>query len=122
MVNGGFMTGFYRFGEIVMSLFYLNLLWIVFTLTGGILLGFGPSTVALYTVLRRWMMGEGDRPVFQLFWRAYRLNFLKANGLTFVLIVLGSMLYINIQYFELSVLWLQTMMRISIFVAVLLYG
>jgi len=44
-------------------LVWLNLWWTLFTLAGGVVLGFGPATVAAYGVARRWVRGESDLSV-----------------------------------------------------------
>ncbi|MFI7611930.1 YesL family protein [Nonomuraea terrae] len=55
----------------------LNLMWIVFTLLGGVVLGFGPATVAAYVLARRHARGEsihwGD------YWTVYRREFVRAS-------------------------------------------
>jgi len=118
----GFFGGFYRFGEVIFLLLYVNVLWVLFTLLGGIVLGFGPSTVAMFSVFRKWSMGESDIPVFTTFWKTYREEFLRANALGWVLAIIGLMLYVNLNYIELENTWFSAIIRYSILIAALIYS
>lgn len=117
----GFLGGFYRFGEIVLLLLYVNVLWIIFSLLGLGVLGVGPSTIAMYTVFRRWSMGETDVPVFTTFWKAFKENFFQANALAIILIVMGYMLYVNRNYFQLDGVWFSIIIRYMILIVSLIY-
>ncbi|WP_236667131.1 MULTISPECIES: YesL family protein [unclassified Nonomuraea] len=76
----------------------LNLMWIAFTMLGGVLLGLGPATVAAYTVARRHARGEsihwGD------FWIVYRREFVRASLLVLpvaalAIVLVGNYLYLS---------------------------
>lgn len=95
----GFMSGFYRFGDYFILLLYLNFLWVCFTLLGGIIFGWAPSTAAMFSVLRQRIM-ENDREVFRKFWETYRQEFLRTNGLGLVLLLVATMIYSNILFFQ----------------------
>lgn len=99
MNHNGLLGGFYRLSEWVMKLAYANLLWIAFTLLGGILFGLMPATTALFTITRRWMINkdEDDFSVFKLFWSTYRINFFKSNLLGSFFIISAGILYIYFQ-------------------------
>jgi len=118
----GFLGGFYRFGEVVMMLLYVNILWVIFTVLGLGFFGFGPSTVAMYTVFRRWSMGEIDVPVFTTFWDAYRKHFLKANLLGILILLIAYMLYVNLNFFELQNEWFSIIVRYTILIATFFFG
>ncbi|WP_413379938.1 YesL family protein [Alkalihalobacillus sp. 1P02AB] len=99
MLNqGGFMGGFYRISEWIMRLAYINLLWIFFTLIGFVVFGWMPATVAMFTVIRRWFMGETDVSIFKLFFTTYKKEFIKANLLGVLVGVVGYILYIDFQF------------------------
>ncbi|MBT2757814.1 YesL family protein [Mesobacillus foraminis] len=91
----GLMSAFYRISEWIMRFAYLNILWIFFTLTGLIVLGIFPATVAIFAVNRKWVMGETDIPVFETFWSTYKTEFLKSNLLGLTLIAIGCILYMD---------------------------
>ncbi|MDL4842304.1 YesL family protein [Aquibacillus rhizosphaerae] len=118
----GVFGGFYRFGEIVLLLLYVNALWVGFTAMGLVLFGFGPSTVAMFTVFREWSMGKSDVPVFTTFWNTFRKEFFKANGLGILIIAIAYMLYINFNYLEFQGEWLSFISRYFLFVATIIYG
>ncbi|WP_270170114.1 YesL family protein [Paenibacillus sp. SYP-B4298] len=107
----GMMGGFYKISEWIMRLSVTNVLWIicsipfVFFLFAAIFLSqdesqiypslvlaavvapftFFPATAALYTVVRKWVMGEVDVPLFKTFFRGYKENYLQS--------MLGGLLY-----------------------------
>lgn len=74
----------------------LNLLWVLFTVLGGVLLGVGPATVAAYTLARRHAQGESF-PVFRAFAAAYRREFVRGTAL--LLPVLGVSVFLVSNYF-----------------------
>ncbi|MDQ0257351.1 putative membrane protein YesL [Evansella vedderi] len=106
----GFMNGFYRYGEYFILLLYLNLLWLCFTLLGGIVFGWAPSTTAMFAVLRQWIKGE-EGPVFTTFWKTYRQEFLRSNGLGIMIVVMAYVLYVNLQFFYVETTWLFVAVR-----------
>ncbi|MEO3804794.1 DUF624 domain-containing protein [Nonomuraea sp. B1E8] len=92
----------------------LNLMWIAFTLLGGVVLGIGPATVAAYTVARRHARGEsihwGD------FWSVYRREFVRASLLILPVAVLATVLIGNYLYLSAAGPSMGTL-RIATFVA-----
>lgn len=79
---------------------YLNILWVLFTLLGAVVLGAIPSTVALFAIARKTAMGEEDIPVFKIFWSTYRTEFMRSNGLGFIIIAIGLIWYFDLQFFR----------------------
>lgn len=122
MFNSGLFGGFYRLGETVLLLLYVNLLWICFTLLGLIVFGYGPSTVAMFTIFRKWSMGRSDVPVFQTFWKSFRQEFFKANALGLVLLAIGYMLYINLNHLELQGEWISMVSHYVLVITTIIYG
>lgn len=96
MEYGGFLGGLYKIGEWVIRLIYVNLLWMLFTIFGLVVLGFMPSTVALFTTMRKWMKGE-DFPVFTNYWHAFKTEFKKSNLIGLMLGILLFVLYWDYQ-------------------------
>jgi uncharacterized membrane protein YesL len=117
----GLFGAFYRFGETVLLLLYVNFLWICFTLLGLIIFGFGPSTIAMFTVFRKWSMGESDVPVFTTFWESFRKDFWKANALGLTLLILACMLYVNLNYLELQGEWVTVISRYILLITAAIY-
>jgi uncharacterized membrane protein YesL len=89
--------GILKIPEWIVRFAYTNMLWILFTLMGGIILGIFPATTAMFAVVRRWLLGETDIPVFKTFWGFYREDFLKSNLLGLILTMIGLALYIDYQ-------------------------
>lgn len=85
-----------------MRITQFQLLWVMFTLCGGVILGVMPSTVSLFTVIRKWLMGNtDDQSFFTLYWITFRKEFWKANALGFVLILISFLIYLNISFMPL---------------------
>ena len=70
----------------------VNMLWILFTLAGMIILGIMPATVALFTVVRKWTMSETDIPIFETFFQTFKKEFLLANYLGLFMAAIGAFL------------------------------
>ncbi|WP_078432971.1 YesL family protein [Metabacillus halosaccharovorans] len=84
----------------ILQLVYLNILWIAFTLLGLVLAGIGPATLALYTVIRQWIRGNSDIPIFSTFWKAYRSSFKEASVIGMIYLVIGWILYVDLLYVQ----------------------
>jgi uncharacterized membrane protein YesL len=108
----GFTGGFYRLSEWIMRLAYVNILWIAFTFLGLVVLGFFPATAAMFAVVRKWVMGDSDIPVFKTFWNSYRTEFTKVNLLGLVIIVIGLILYIDLRIFPFENGWIFLSLRV----------
>lgn len=98
----GFVSGYYTFATWATRLAYLNILWVFFTIIGLGIFGFMPATAAMFAVVRKWIMGEHDIPIYQTFWTSYRREFFQANGLGLILFIIGYLLVIqfNILFFQ----------------------
>lgn len=84
--------------EWIMKLSYVNVLWFLFTAAGLVVFGFMPATVALFTIVRKWLMKEIDIPVWRTFLTVYKNEFRKSNVLGFILAVCGTLIYIDFQF------------------------
>ncbi len=119
----GWKSGLTRFAEWFSRLAYINLLWILFTIVGLVLLGFIPATVAMFTVIRTWLKGNLNPPntVFQLFWKTYKQEFIRSNLIAFIPFVLGYILYIDIFVFEFPDTMLMQSVQFIIYVLSIYY-
>ncbi len=90
----GFFGAFYKISEWLMKLAYLNLLWLLFTLAGLIIFGFVPSTIAMFAVIRKWLMGKGESAT-GYFWKTYKKEFLTGNLFNLGLLSTAYFLYYN---------------------------
>lgn len=98
--NGNFMGGYYKLCLMLLKLAYLNLLWMFFILLGVVVLGLFPSTIAMFSIVRQWIRGNTEDPIFKTFWNTYKKEFLKANLLGVSYALIGLILYIDILYFS----------------------
>jgi uncharacterized membrane protein YesL len=100
MELGGIAGVFYTCCQWFVRFAYVNLLWMFLTVVGVVLFGLAPATVALFTVMRHWIKGEEAVPVFRTFWDTYKKEFVKANGIGFILLGVGYLLYIYLIYLQ----------------------
>lgn len=127
METSVFMGGFYKLLEWISRLALLNLLWISFSLLGLVIFGLFPATVAMFAVVRKWMLGKEDVSIFRTFWTAYKQEFLKSNLLGLIIFAVGTVLYIDFQFVNnassslISVLYIPFFILTFIFICMLFY-
>ncbi|WP_211233937.1 YesL family protein [Salibacterium aidingense] len=100
MNRGGIMGGLNTLMEWITRLAYVNLLWVLLTIAGLVVFGLFPATAAMFAVVRKWTMKELDIPVFQTFWREFRAEFLKSNGMGLILAAMAYVFYVDFQFFS----------------------
>jgi uncharacterized membrane protein YesL len=73
--------------EWIMKLAYVNALWLFFSIVGLLLFGILPASIAVFTIMRKWLMKETDIPIWRTFLSVYRKEFKKSNilGLSYLL-------------------------------------
>lgn len=137
MENNGFMGIMYKFSEWVMRLATINILWFICSLPVIVfaaisLVGkdmttqdiysslfmvcvlspffFFPATAAMFTVTRKWVMGDLDVPLFRTYFKGYKENYLKSmlGGLFFIILI--AVFIVNIRFYRgqsslLGILW-----------------
>lgn len=118
----GLMGKIYSLSELIMKLAYLNLLWILFTLLGLGLFGLFPATSAMFSTIRKWIFGEGDKPIFSTFWFYFKRDFKQANILGYILIIVGLVLYFDLKFFQASNHILFIISTFIFFILLFVYG
>ncbi|WP_449539333.1 YesL family protein [Ferdinandcohnia sp. Marseille-Q9671] len=123
---GGLDSPFYRWCGVISRLVYLNLVWLLFTVVGFVIVGFFPATVALFAVTRKLILGDEDIPIFSTFWGVYKKEFLKSNLLGLFLFIAGYILYVDLAFLPTtSTLYIVIRYALiavcSIFIVMLLY-
>ncbi|MBO0993142.1 YesL family protein [Bacillus sp. SD088] len=83
--SSGTMEGISNLFEWIAKLAYLNLLWILFSVVGLGVLGVGPATVSVFTIIRQWLHSDRDFSIWKTFIETYRQEFWRANGLTLLI-------------------------------------
>ena len=113
--------GYYTISVWITRFAYVNILWIAFTILGLGLFGLMPATVAMFAVVRKWNLGEQDIAIFPLFWKTYRQEFVKANGLGFLLAAIGYLLTIEFQILGTQTSLIYQMVQFSVVVILILF-
>lgn len=70
----------------------LNWLWIVHILLGGVILGFFPATMAMFSITRKWLRDGIDEPFLKEYHNKFKETFLESNVLGFVYLMVGLFL------------------------------
>lgn len=82
----------------ILNLVLLNFLWIGGTLLGLGILGIGPSTLAVLSIIREWFRGNDDLPIFKTFVESYKSYFKEGIILAIIYGILGVVLIIDFIY------------------------
>ncbi|MBV7507607.1 YesL family protein [Bacillus sp. sid0103] len=77
-----------------------NLCWIAFTGLGLGIFGFFPASVALFTLVRKWLRKDTDVPVWKTFKQVYFKEWKRSNGIGLVFYSIGLFLFIDIRITE----------------------
>ena len=59
---------------------------------GGVVFGVMPSTVATFSILRKWVQGNFDMPIFKTFKNVYKKEFINSNKCGFVFFSLFALI------------------------------
>lgn len=78
----------------------LNFFWTIFTVLGGVVFGIMPATIATFYMLRKWVQGDLDLPIFKTFKDVYKKEFVSANkcGVFFLIVFTFLIIDLNILY------------------------
>lgn len=121
----GLMGGFYRLSEWIMRLSVTNLLWLLTSLPFWVFLfnalftpdavkywqefiivlaivapfTFFPATSAMFSVARKWVLGDTEVPLLRTFFRSYKQNFFQAMIGGILYAVLFAVLIIDYQVY-----------------------
>jgi len=120
-----YISGFsiLRISEWILKLLYLNFLFIAFSFLGILIIGIFPAIAAMLTVIRKWLMGDTEIPIFKTFWQSYKKDFLRSNLLGFIMTFIGLTIvlyyiFLNQSLGE-SMLWLRYPLLMISFVYIL---
>lgn len=117
----GLMGGLNRILDWFTKLVFLNILWV-----GGIVLGLGvfgffPATIALFAVVRKWVMHELDTPIFKTFIQSYKKEFLKGNLLGMIIVGCSLVLYIDYHFIQMSTHSIVPLFTLPLGIVILLF-
>ncbi|WP_338777326.1 DUF624 domain-containing protein [Metabacillus sp. FJAT-52054] len=81
------------------KLAWLNVLWIMYTLAGLVVLGIFPATAAAHHTIRTLIKGE-DQKAGKVFREYYRREWKNTNKLGYLFFSIGAILYIDYSFFR----------------------
>ncbi|MBT2661704.1 YesL family protein [Bacillus sp. ISL-45] len=105
----------YAATEWISKFAYINILWIGFSLAGVIILGFFPATIAMFTIIRKWLKGETEIPIFRTFWTTWKSELFRSNGLGLLVAAVVGLIVFNLVFVERSVIGLVSVIQIPIY-------
>ncbi|RSK55168.1 YesL family protein [Bacillus canaveralius] len=85
----------------ISNLVFINILWLVFTVFGGILLGFFPATTAMVLIIKKLLVEKNEFSIKKEFVRLYKSQFKKSNHLFFPFSLCGFIIVADIRFFSL---------------------
>lgn len=97
MSANGFVSSLDAMATWVTRMALLNFLWLLYSLRGLFVAGIFPATVAALGIARKWLMDEQEVNIRKTFKEIYRRDFGSANGLGWILTIIGGVLYMNYQ-------------------------
>nr|WP_204497910.1 YesL family protein [Aquibacillus albus] len=117
------MGTLYSITEWISRFAFVNILWIAFSFVGLILLGFFPATIAMFAIVRKWIRGESEIPVFKTFWFHYKKEFIKGNILGLILVLFFLIIYVDLQFLQVNnnSFWVVTHIPIYLFILAFLF-
>jgi uncharacterized membrane protein YesL len=101
---------------------YVQLLWGLFSLLGLGIFGLFPATSAMFAIMRKWLSGDTDIPVFSFMWNTYRKEFLKANLYFYSYVGLGMILYFYFKLFQSQDSVIHAILTIIFLITVIFYS
>lgn len=78
----------------------VNLYWIAFSILGLGIFGFFPASIALFTIVRKWLRKETDLPVWGTFKKVYFQEWKRSNKIGLVFYSIGLFLFVDIRIVE----------------------
>jgi len=91
------MKLFQYVSEWILRLVWTNLLWIAFTLSGLVIGGIFPATIAMFTVTRKWAKKEMDFSIWEIFKDTYKKEWVNANKIGLVFACIAVFLFIDLR-------------------------
>jgi len=101
--------------------FYIQLLWIGFSLFGLVIGGLFPATFTLFGISRKWIREGANFPIFQTYLKMFKGMFIKANILGWFMVLFAFSLYFYYSWFIDEDTLFATLFLGVIFVLLILY-
>ncbi len=84
--------------EFIYKFIALNFLWLLFLLLGLGIFGFMPATVALFSIIRQWIKGEKNIPLFKTYFKFYKAEFIRSNIIGIIFLLIFYLIYVNFSF------------------------
>ncbi|WP_235886140.1 YesL family protein [Paenibacillus cymbidii] len=81
-----------------------------------------PASAAMFSVVRKWVMGEEDVPLFKTFFRGYKQNYLQSMLGGLIFLAIAVILYINFLFYTSQSDTMKLLSYLFIMLFVLLVG
>lgn len=121
MYSGGWIHSIDRIFIWISKAALLQIIWLWYSITGLIVLGIFPATIAALGIARKWLQGNDDIPIWKTFKQIYVEEFKKSNVLGWVLLIVGIVLYLNFKVIESYPMNLPIVVPFSFYLIILFY-
>lgn len=121
METSSILGGIYKLMDWISKLALLNLLWIASTILGLGVFGFFPSTVAMFAVVRKWMIGEEEVSIVKTYWASIKKEFVKSNLLGVFIVAAGLVLYADLLFIQNAAKNMATFLYIPLFIITFIF-
>jgi uncharacterized membrane protein YesL len=101
MRTGTFTSFAYWLTDRISKLALINVLWIFFSITGLLIFGVFPATIAMFSVVRLILKKE-QFPIIKTFWRYFKQEFFKSNGIGWIITTIAIIFTLEINFIEVS--------------------
>lgn len=109
---------FNNFVYFMLKLAYINVLWILFTVLGLGIFGLFPATTAMFSLVHKVTNGQKKMKIFSTFWKEYKSNFFKTNGMGLIFLFVVYFLYFDFMFLHVNSGKLQFLYPILILITV----
>ncbi|MCK0471999.1 YesL family protein [Halalkalibacter sp. APA_J-10(15)] len=92
----GVSEWYIRLGNMALNLFLLNILWLLFTVLGLVVITIFPATAALFSVTRDFILKTDQSAIFKPFLHSFKKEFLRANLIGYIFSFVGILLFVNL--------------------------
>ncbi|CQR47229.1 hypothetical protein BN1058_01536 [Paraliobacillus sp. PM-2] len=87
-------------GNWIVSLAYINLLWVAYSTMGLFILGMFPATVSLFSVIRQWLKHKHITSVWNVYHSTFKKEFVKSNIIGYFYLTVGVITYVDFKFFH----------------------
>lgn len=87
--------------EWIMWTVWLHLLWVAFTVSGLVVFGWMPATLALFAVWRKLLLHREEKlNIFRLFYTEFKQHFIKKNLIGVIFMISFLIIYVDVLFYQ----------------------